>query len=103
MLAWLGDRVAAHEALSESDAYHAQELPRAQAVRAAVAELIEADREVDAIEDEVRRAYFAGPRPHSYGTGWEVRDAAAQKDRERRREAAHARRARALAAMGDTP
>lgn len=69
-------------------------------VCAAVTELIEADREVDAIEDEMRRAYLAGARHDSYGTGWELRDLAAKKDRERRHEAAHKRRAAALARFG---
>lgn len=70
-----------------------------QARGGAVAELVGADREVDAIEDELHRAYLAGPRPHSYGTGWEARDAAAAKDRAQRLEAAHKRRAAALARM----
>lgn len=60
--------------------------------------VVEADREVDAVEDELRRTHLAGPRPGSYGTGWELRDAAAQEDRKRRYEAAHDRRAQALAA-----
>lgn len=41
VLAYLDARIATHKALS-ADAYHAQEVPKAEAVRAAVAELIEA-------------------------------------------------------------
>jgi len=67
-------------------------------IRDRVAELIAADVEVDTIEGEMARAYLAGPRPGSFGTGWELRDASAREDRERRLESAHKRRAAALAA-----
>lgn len=67
---------------------------------ATVAELIEAVHQVEALEDEMHRAYLAGQRRDTYGTVWETKDAATQKDRERRHEAAHKRLAAALANIG---
>lgn len=69
--------------------------------RAKVAELVAADRELSAIEEEIRRDMLAGPRPNSRGTGWEIRDAEAREERKRRAEAAHARRDAALAKFGE--
>lgn len=65
--------------------------------RAAIAELIEADKECDAISAELRRIDMAGPRHGSYGTGWELRDRAHRKEVEARFDAAYNRRSAALA------
>lgn len=69
-------------------------------VCAAVAELIEADHAFDEAVGALRRMEMAGPRHGSYGTGWELRDAAAKRDLMAACDAAHARRVTALANCG---
>ena len=60
VLGWLASQVESHRALSMSDAYYAQELPRVEAVYSAVAELVAADLEVDATEAALKRAARCG-------------------------------------------
>jgi len=68
-----------------------------RAARAAVAELIAADKALDLLASEMRRRKLAGPRPYSRGTGWELRDAASLAELEAKLFAAEKRRAAALA------
>lgn len=79
---------------------HCEERAELIEAGAAIAELIKAVHQVEAVEDEMHRAYLAGQRRDTYGTVWETKDAATQKDRERRYEAAHKRLAAALANIG---
>jgi hypothetical protein len=97
VLAYLDGLIAQHKALS-ADAYHVQELPKAEAARAAVAELIAADREYDAAK--AHRIVADNTIARGVATdGNYVRQANAHHAYDR----AVARRAAALARCGVTP
>jgi hypothetical protein len=99
VLAVMDDHIAAAEAEGTVERYQAQAESLRQA-RAAIEELIEADKACDEAGAALRCLDRAGPRHGSYGTGWEVRDRAHRWDLERKLEAACQRRAAALARVG---
>ena len=72
VLAYLDALVAQHAALS-ADAYHAQELPKAEAARAAVAELIEAANSANAKLWEMAQEFSRPNFSDRYGDGPDMR------------------------------
>lgn len=86
--------------IARADAANMLEVIAAERTRAEgeAVELIEADKALDAADYKMRSLLRAGPRPHSYGTGWEVRDEAYKRKIMSEIGQAEKRRAKALAA-----